>query len=577
MTKPPTFNAAQYRQVAPGSSAVYCLGIKDGVAAANPFNGTQVVTWPRDGHSPGVDVFAADPARVLCAYDDQRDIAIYLIGHAVHPSLHSDAMLRWAGRAAIDSPEELLQLSGLFALIVDERAGRRVHFVTDLLGVQPWFVGSSHGRLVGGTDVMGICDAGLSRRQVDLDSLSSWLCYNFIAGGGSVVTDYRRAARGAVTSYCTDGGRCDQRSYATIRYTDEPISPDDLVDSLYHAASKSFDLLVRDCREITLPLSGGFDSRLIAAWLARRPDVRVHAATVANSRAESETAAKVASALKLDWRLIDPGGNIIDAYADPFWFRPEGFPTARNLTSLVTRRHPGVPAFSGFLGDILMRDVSLATTKAFFALDDQRANETTMVDRSHTRYFDGRNRLDLMQSALRDRIIARGRERLACVIRECVPTGRPIATTNMLLRHGNYFAGIFLSHQDTAGARLPYYHWPVLQYRLRHTPVYPSDSYERMFKRYHPEIDGIPHEADLNHPKPVPAPSRHLPGWSADLVRSWAAGTLAGIDRRKAMQRVAQLLIDPRRYGPEVGFLFRVHLLQSRLRSAGIEIPWNHL
>ncbi len=296
MTKPPTFNAAQYRQVAPGSSAVYCMGIKDGVAAPNPFDGTQVVTLPRVGHAPCVDVLAADPTRVFCAYDAQRDIAVYLIGLAVHPSLQRDAMLEWAGRAAIDSPAELLHLCGHFVLIVDERSSQRTHFVTDILGVQPWFVGASGGRLVGGTDVMGICDAALSQRQVDLDSLSSWLCYNFLAGGGSVVTDYRRAVRGAVTSYSAGGERSDQRSYATIRYTDEPIAPDDLVDSLYHAAMKSFDLLVRECGEVTLPLSGGFDSRLIAAWLARRPDVRPRRLTPAGAVYDFCAAAAPASA-----------------------------------------------------------------------------------------------------------------------------------------------------------------------------------------------------------------------------------------------------------------------------------------
>src|SRR5687767_5973163 len=235
-------------------AAVFAVGRPVGAAAAaagNPFGGTVAVTLPRQGgESVGLDVFAADGSRVARVFDAASGKAIYLVGRAAHASLEGERLLRqiaWvaaaddnAGGAALGTLRDFL---GAFVVLIDDRRARCVSFVTDAMGLLPWFVGNSGGRLVAGTNVLDICAAGLSSRRVDYDAVASWLCYNFVCTDGSLVRDYRRVERGAVSTFHPSGGLIGRREYAPARYAAEVVSPDELVERQHAHVSRAFEWL----------------------------------------------------------------------------------------------------------------------------------------------------------------------------------------------------------------------------------------------------------------------------------------------------------------------------------------------
>src|SRR5688500_18980051 len=285
-----------------GKAAIYVMSRPAGGAAQtsaprpNPFGATAAVTVPcRGPECAGLDVFAACAGRVTHHLDDATGRAVYLVGRACHPTVAHESLPQWCAQTLDADPSAFRSLLGAFVILIDDRRTRRVTFVSDPLGLLPWFVGASDGRLVAGSDVLGICDAGLSSGEVDVDSVASWLCYSFVAAGGSVVRDYRRLPGGTVATFERDGRLVSETKYATLKYVRNAVPPEELVEGLYERVSAAFERMVRGVDEINLPLSGGYDSRLMCALAAAHGRMKVNVTVVESTPGEVLLARQVAA------------------------------------------------------------------------------------------------------------------------------------------------------------------------------------------------------------------------------------------------------------------------------------------
>ena len=156
-------------------------------ATANPIPEAKRVTVT--GRATATfQVYAGDPTRVQVHHDAELERASYAWGNVAHASVpKGDALLRWIGQAADDaSPMKLRELHGHFVVVIDDRRRGTISFVSDVLGLRPWYVNTSQGRLIAGSDVPALCRAGLSAGEVDYDAVASWLQYNFDCTGGSI-------------------------------------------------------------------------------------------------------------------------------------------------------------------------------------------------------------------------------------------------------------------------------------------------------------------------------------------------------------------------------------------------------
>jgi hypothetical protein len=272
---------------------------------------------------------------------------------------------------------------------------------------------------------------------------------------------------------------------------------------------------------------------------------------------------------------------VLDLFDDPFAFAADGFPTARNLTSAVARLHPGMPVVSGFMGDLLMRAPFTETLRNYLAKDDQNLNNEQLTDAAHNRYRINTNRLDLLQSNVLRNSTQRAHFALSRVIQMGREAGRPLAFSNIHLRHRLYFAAIFLGHLDVAEAVIPFYSWELIQFNALHSGSLRVENYARLFQRHFPAIAHIPHDSEIkpspetNHDAPLGAQSvGHMHGWSVELLRSVASASGSGISSRKLLPRIAAGVAGHARSRIELMFLYKVHLFEKRLRKAGIKLDW---
>ena len=573
-----------------GKAAIYVMSRPPGGAAhgpaagPNPFAATAAVTVPcRGAECAALDVFAGCAGRVTQHLDDATGRAVYLAGRAWHPTVSDEALPQWCARTLDADPSAFRSLLGAFVILIDDRRMQRVTFVSDPLGLLPWFVGASDGRLVAGSDVLGICEAGLSSGEVDVDSVASWLCYSFVAAGGSVVRDYRRLPGGTVATFERDGRLVSETNYATLKYARNVVPPEELIEGLYERVLAAFERMVRGVDEINLPLSGGYDSRLMCALAAAHGGLKINVTVVESTPGEVLLAKQVAAALGLPLRVMPIGARVVDLFDDPLDFIAEGFPVPRNLTNAVARLHPGMPLLSGFMGDAVMRGPIKATHREFLAQDDKELDDDGLARAANERLFIRTNRLQLLREPVGSRAAARGMACLLPIIRQGRDSGRPLAYANLYLRHRLYFATIFLSHLDVADALIPFTSWELVDYHARHHGSFAADTYDRLFQRFFPALAHIPHSSQVNA-KPegndnsaAQAP-RHLRRWGLELLRGVPGGwTRTAIAPRKLLKRLPGALLLRSRRPDEIGYLHRIHAFEARLMRANVGLDWSRV
>jgi hypothetical protein len=567
------------------AAAVYAVGRPSSaeVQPANPFRETSDVTLPRRGAAPGLDVFAVNARRVSRYFDEAADTAIYFVGRAIHPALAGDALLRWCGQAVHGDPAGFRALHAPFVILIDDRRRRRIHFVSDCLGLQPWFAGSFGGRLVAGTEVLGIGEAGLASGEVDYDSVASWLIYHFTCTGGSVAADYRRVANGAVSAFDPCGCLAGETVYAKVSYVRDVVPPDQLVEALYERAGQSFDRLVRGLDEVNLPLSGGYDSRLLCALAVDR-GLRANVTLVDSRPQEREGAVEAARALGVPLRIVPTGPRKVDLFDDPLFFMAEGFPSPRNLTNAIARLHPGMPLLSGFLGDGMMRGGLTAGYQNYLKQDEAGLDDEALAHAVHDFSFLETNKHHLLRTPIVDRAIARAKAALSPVIRQGRIAGRPLMYSTLRLTQCRYLSNIFLSHQAVTDALLPYCTWDLVEFNAAHTGSFDAETYPRLFRRYFPRLDGIAHSLRRQIP---PAPRQPANAGPTRHLRSWASELLRGVPRKwhetaitpsKLLRRLpAGLLVQDGPHVDELGFLHRIHAFEERARRANLILDWSRM
>jgi hypothetical protein len=548
-------------------------------------------TLPRRETAAGLEVFAGKSDLLRSYRDPSGDRAIYLWGTAVHPNKTSDEeLLGWIAVVAGEGRHSLLlELLGHFVIVIDDRRLREVSYISDPLGVRPWFIGTFNSRLIAGSDVLGICDAGLSAGRANHDAVSSWLNYNFDCTGGSVVADYNRLLPGTIRTLDHAGNMLRETCYAPLKFNKHVLAQEELTDSLHEIVSRSFDRLTRGKADLNVPLSGGFDSRYLCALAAQRNGTMIRLTTVESYPEEAIAARQVAELLGLKLQVIPVGAHVLDLFDDPLAFGADGFPTSRNLTSAIARLYPGMPLVSGFMGDVLMRAPLHEGLRRFLAKDDDDLTDDQFALAAHERFRMKTNRLDLLRDHVSPHAEERAKRAMLRVIQLGRQAGRPLVFANMYLRHRLYFAAIFLGHIDVAEALLPFYSWELLQHHASHAGSFLRDNYQVLFRRHFPRIAHVPHDSDLKSPSPsspvnggeAPAaaagrPTRHLRTWSARLLGGGLAGNWNSsvITPRKVFARAPGGLLGRARYLHELMFLHKIHAFEQRARRAGINLDW---
>ncbi|MBV8574692.1 MAG: asparagine synthase (glutamine-hydrolyzing) [Acetobacteraceae bacterium] len=257
------------------------------------------------------------------------------------------------------------KLRGMYAIAIHDRAARTVTLSRDPFGIKPLYTAAVPGGLAFASEPSALLESGLVPRGVRVAAREELLQLQFTTGAATIFPGIDRVLPGE-TLTCAEGHILERRRIAAL-----PEGPPEIIDEtkaierLDAALEESVDLHQRSDVPYGLFLSGGIDSAVILALMARLNSQPVLAFTagfdvpgVADERERAEVVARAVRAEheKIEiteamvWRHLpeivacmdDPAG---DYAIIPSWFLARH---ARREVKVVLSGEGGDEIFGGY-------------------------------------------------------------------------------------------------------------------------------------------------------------------------------------------------------------------------------------
>ncbi|MBV8852011.1 MAG: asparagine synthase (glutamine-hydrolyzing), partial [Sinobacteraceae bacterium] len=171
--------------------------------------------------------------------------------------------------------EQLLNyIRGMFAFVLWDSRRKRLLAARDHLGQKPFYYSSESGRFAFASEIKGLLALDPQYRTVNLAALDQYLALRLIAPPLSMFKGIHKLPPGHLLSV-EPGGAPRIRRYWDLRYLPKLSgSEEDLTNQLESLIEESLRLNMVSDVPVGAFLSGGLDSSLLVAMLAKRLGVR---------------------------------------------------------------------------------------------------------------------------------------------------------------------------------------------------------------------------------------------------------------------------------------------------------------
>jgi asparagine synthase (glutamine-hydrolysing) len=345
------------------------------------------------------------------------------------------------------------RLRGMFAVAVWDRAERRGVLIRDRLGIKPLYYAVAGDVLVFGSELKCVLASGLVSAELDPDAIAAYLMLGYVPGALTPLRDVRKLEAGERLVVAAGQVRTERWWDFPAPAPDRSRSSEEWAEALLDKLDESVRLRLMSDVPLGAMLSGGLDSSLIVALMARHMSepVKTFAVGFAGEDSELPDARRVAESFGADHHELELQTEAApDDLRKLVWHLDE--PLA-DLSSL------------GFLPlcELARQDVTVA-------LSGQGADELFGGYRKHrvASLAETWNRLPSSPRAAASATLRRGPgrgARLADALQATDPVARLMASSGLVhpeLR-GELFGGALAEHAGAAEA--------VLQDRLAGAPA----------------------------------------------------------------------------------------------------------
>jgi asparagine synthase (glutamine-hydrolysing) len=212
-------------------------------------------------------------------------------------------------------------LRGKYALAVWDGRRRRCVLARDRLGVKPLYFALAGDVLVFASELKSVLMSGLVRDELDVEAIDAYLTLGYFPGPSTPLAQVRKLQPGCVLVVDEHGAR--ERRYWSHPLPDPgPVEAgaDHYGEQLLEALSEAVRLRLMSDVPLGAMLSGGLDSSLVVALMAREGAAPVRTFSVGFAGSETNElsdASRVASALgaehhELELRLDEPQVSLED-------------------------------------------------------------------------------------------------------------------------------------------------------------------------------------------------------------------------------------------------------------------------
>ena len=198
------------------------------------------------------------------------------------------------------------KLRGMFAFAIADRRRQELFAARDRFGEKPFFYADYGNGVAFASEVKAIAALPAFDRAINDEALGAYLCLNYIPGTDTMLRGIRRLAPATWRRWTADGGSRAERYWTPPSgEPDLQMSMDDAVGRLEALLDASTRRALRSDVPVSLFLSGGIDSSLVARSAARSGTFAAAYCLTFGDRSYSEWPKAEATAKQLGVPLVD--------------------------------------------------------------------------------------------------------------------------------------------------------------------------------------------------------------------------------------------------------------------------------
>jgi asparagine synthase (glutamine-hydrolysing) len=199
------------------------------------------------------------------------------------------------------------RLRGMFAVAVWDRAERRGVLIRDRLGIKPLYYAVAGDVLVFGSELKCVLASGLVSAELDPDAIAAYLMLGYVPGALTPLRDVRKLEAGERLVVAAGQVRTERWWDFPAPAPDRSRSSEEWAEALLDKLDESVRLRLMSDVPLGAMLSGGLDSSLIVALMARHMSepVKTFAVGFAGEDSELPDARRVAESFGADHHELE--------------------------------------------------------------------------------------------------------------------------------------------------------------------------------------------------------------------------------------------------------------------------------
>jgi asparagine synthase (glutamine-hydrolysing) len=203
----------------------------------------------------------------LYNHEDVRH-GLTLSGHAFASRCDTEVLPHLYEQAGAGFPK---QLRGMFAIAVWDGRRRRAVLARDRLGIKPLYYARSGDLVVFASELKSLLASGLVGGKLDYEAIDAYLTLGFFPGPRTPLREVSKLMPGCTLSIDPQDVRVERYwRYPAPSAAPAQVSLEETAERLLHELDESVRLRLMSDVPLGAMLSGGLDSSLIVALMARR-------------------------------------------------------------------------------------------------------------------------------------------------------------------------------------------------------------------------------------------------------------------------------------------------------------------
>lgn len=175
-------------------------------------------------------------------------------------------------------PTCLEKFNGMFAFAIWDEEKKELFMARDRIGIKPLYYYIKDGKLIFGSEIKSILEAGCVIKEVNLQSMYYYLGYEFVPAPDTMFKNIYKLRQGHYAVF--KNGSLKIQKYWDLKFKSEISDEEEAADRVFAALEKSVQKRLISDVPLGVFLSGGLDSSTVVGFVSRLYKKKVQTFTI---------------------------------------------------------------------------------------------------------------------------------------------------------------------------------------------------------------------------------------------------------------------------------------------------------